>query len=140
MNKHWWWLLAVGLTACGQQVEIAPGVVLTHAHEAGFQQQIKLLQAEQVKVSAAAPGVGAAGTAGTGLLTLEVVNPHNDLAQHPDTLKQRMRKLARLLVADLASPANYQVVSAQATFRRSILSPGNSSSSQSFIYPIASLK
>lgn len=137
MNKHWWWLLAVGLTACGQQVEVAPGVVLTHRHDAGFQQQIKLLQAEQVKVSAAAPGAGASSA---GLLTLEVVNPHNDLAQHPDTLKQRMRKLARLLVADLASPATYQVVSAQATFRRSIRSPGNSSSSQSFIYPIASLK
>jgi hypothetical protein len=132
MSKHWWWLLVVGLTACGEQLEVAPTVALKHEHDASFQQQIKLLHAEQVKVSAA--------VASPSLLSLEVVNPHDNLEQHPDTLKQRMRKLARLLVADLASPATYQVVSAQATFRRSILSPGNSSSSQSFIYPIASLR
>lgn len=136
MKKQWWWPVLVGLTACGGPVEIAPGVALQHAHDAGFQQQVSLLQAEQVKVSATAAG----GPAGPGILTLEVINPRSTPAQHPDTLKQRMRKLARLLVADLASPAAYQAVSAQATFRRSFRSPGNSSSSQTFIYPLASLR
>ncbi|QKG58362.1 hypothetical protein GKZ68_18040 [Hymenobacter sp. BRD128] len=137
MSKHWGWLLAVALTACGTQVEIAPGVALKHGHSAGFQQQVKLLAAEQVKVSVTT--AGRAGPAAPRLLTLEVINPHST-PEHPDTLKQRLRKLARLLVADLASPASYQVVSAQATFRRSLFSPRNSSSSQAFIYPIASLR
>jgi hypothetical protein len=137
MSKQWWLgLLAVGLTACGPQLEIAPDVALTQQYRAAFQQQVELLQAEQVKVSATA----AAGKAGEAVLSLEVINPHSPPEQHPDTLKQRMRKLAHLLVADLASPAGYQAVSAQATFKRSLLSPGNSSSSQSFIYPTASLK
>jgi hypothetical protein len=136
MSKLGWLsLLAVGLTACGQQLEIAPGVALTQHHRAAFQQQVQRLHAEQVKVSAAA-GSGPAPA----VLTLEVINPHNPPEQHPDTLKQQMRKLARLLVLDLANPAGYQAVSAQATFRRSIFSPGNSSSSQTFIYPTASLK
>ena len=136
MKKHWWvGLLAVGLTACGPQLEIAPGVALTQQHQAAFQQQLQLLQAEQVKVSAMA-GSGP----GPAVLTLEVINPHSPPEQHPDTLKQQMRKLAHLLVLDLASPAGYQAVSAQATFRRSLLSPGNASSSQSFIYPLGSLK
>jgi hypothetical protein len=135
MRKQWWLgLLAGGLTACGPQLEVAPGVALTQQHKAAFQRQVELLQAEQVKVSATAP------TSGKAVLSLEVVNPHNPPEQHPDTLKQRMRKLAHVLVIDLASPDGYQAVSAQATFRRSLLSPGNSSSSQSFIYPTASLK
>jgi hypothetical protein len=139
MKKQWWLgLLAGGLTACGQQLEIAPNVALTQQHNAAFQRQVQLLQAEHVKVSAA-PSSGT-GAAGPSILMLEVINPHNSPEQHPDTLKQRMRKLAHLLVADLATPDGYQVVSAQATFRRSLMSPGNGSSSQSFIYPIASLK
>ena len=128
--------LALVLTACGPQLEIAPGVALTQQHQAAFRQQVKRLQAEQVQVSATA----ASGPAGTGVLTLEVINPHHPPEQHPDTLKQQLRKLACLLVLDLASPAGYQAVSAQATFRRSLFSPGNSSSSQTFIYPIGSLK
>jgi len=135
-KQAWLGLLVGGLTACGAQLEIAPGVALTQQHQAAFQQQVQRLQAEQVKVSATA----ASGPAGTGILTLEVINPHHPPEQHPDTLKQQMRKLARLLVLDLASPAGYQAVSAQATFRRSLFSPGNSSSSQTFIYPIGSLK
>jgi hypothetical protein len=138
MRKYLWaGLLASGLAACGQQLEIAPGVALTQQHRAAFQQQARLLQAEQVKISATP---GSTGLAGSAILTLEVVNPYTTPEQHPDTLKQRMRKLAHLLVADLASPAGYQAVSAQATFRRSFSSPGNSSSSQTFIYPLASLK
>jgi hypothetical protein len=135
MNKQWWLgLLAMGLSACGQQLEIAPDVALTQQHRAAFQQQAERLQAEQVKVSATAVSGSAPG-----ILTLEVINPRSSPEQHPDTLKQRMRKLAHLLVLDLASPSSYQAVSAQATFRRSVLSPGNSASSQTFIYPIASL-
>jgi hypothetical protein len=139
MSKQWWLgLLAVGLTACGPQLEIAPDVALTQQYRAAFQQQVQRLQAEQVKVTATA-GSGS-GPAGPGILTLEVINPHSAPEQHPDTLKQQMRQLAHLLVLDLARPASYQAVSAQATFRRSLFSPGNSSSSQTFIYPIASLK
>jgi hypothetical protein len=139
MSKQaWLGLLAGGLTACGSQLEIAPGVALTQQHQAAFQQQVQRLQAEQVKVSATA--ASGTGPAGAGILTLEVINPHSPPEQHPDTLKQQMRKLAHLLVLDLASPAGYQAVSAQATFKRSLFSPGNSSSSQTFIYPIGSLK
>jgi len=134
MSKHWWLgLLAVGLTACGPQLEIAPGVALTQRYRAAFQQQAQRLQAEQVKVAAVASGPG------PGVLTLEVTNPHTPPEQHPDTLKQQMRKLAHLLVLDPASPGSYQAVSAQATFKRSVLSPGNSASSQTFIYPLSSL-
>lgn len=135
---RWPGLLALGLTACGQQLEIAPNVALTQPPSVAFQRQVQLLQAEHIKIGATPPG--GTGQGGTGILTLEVINPHNPPEQHPDTLKQRMRKLAHLLVADLAHPTSYQVVSAQATFRYSFFSPGNSASSQSFIYPIASLK
>lgn len=136
MKTYWWLgLLAVGLTACGPQLEVASGVALTQQHKAAFEQQAQLLGAEQVKVSA----TGASG-ATPAVLTLEVINPHGSPEQTADSLKQRMRRLAHLLVADLASPASYQALSAQATFRRSLRSPTNGSSSQTFIYPIASLR
>jgi hypothetical protein len=137
MKKHWC-LLAMGLTACGQQVEIAPGVALTQQYRAAFQQQVQVLQAERVRV-AATPATGT-GPAQVGILTLEVLNPQVTAEQHPDTLKQRMRKLAHLLVVGLASPASYQAVSAQALFKRSIRSPRATAGSQAFIYPLASLK
>jgi hypothetical protein len=134
MKKKWVALLALGLTACGKQFDVASDVALKHQNGAAVQRQIELLQAEQVKVS-----VATAGSAGAGpvVLRLEVVNPAE---QHPDTLKQRMRQLARLLVADLGSPASYQVVNAQATYKHSMFSRDNSTSSQAFIYPLASLK
>jgi len=132
MSKHWGWLLAMGLAGCGQQVEIAPEVALKHQHDAGFRQQVQLLQAEQVKVSASATGPG--------VLTLEVINPKTSPEQQPDTLKQRVRKLAHLLVADLAAPARYQAVNAQATFKRGLFSPGERANSQMFIYSTASLR
>lgn len=139
MKKHWLWLPALGLAACGQQLEIASEVALKHQYDAAFQQQIKRLQAEQVKISVTAPN----GTGPT-VLILEVLNPKSPPGQHPDTLKLRVRKLAHLLVADLASPDRYQVVNAQATFKSggffSSGSSPNTSSSQAFIYPIASLK
>lgn len=136
MKTYWWLgLLAVGLTACGSPVEVAPGVALTQQHRAAFEQQAQLLRAEQVKIAATA----ASGSA-PAVLTLEVINPAGSPEQQPDSLKQRMRKLAHLLVADLTQPAHYQAVSAQATFRRSLRSPRNASSSQTFIYPLTSLQ
>jgi hypothetical protein len=132
--KKYWWLLTLGLAACGKQVEIAPDIALKHQHGAALQRQVELLQAEQIKVSA--PAAAAAGLA---VLNLEVVNPQNQPAQ-PDSLKQRMRKLAHLLVADLATPARYQVVNAQATFKPGFLAKDKNTSSQAFIYPLASLK
>jgi hypothetical protein len=130
-------LLSGLATGCGKQLDIASGVALKHQNGAAVQQQIELLQAEQVKVSAAA---AAAGTAGPVVLTLEVINPYDSAEQQPDTLKQRMRKLAHLLVTDLASPDRYQVVSAQATFKSGFFAKSNQSSSQAFIYPMASLR
>jgi len=135
MSRNWGWLLALGLAGCGRQVEVAPEVALKHQYDASFQQQVKLLQAEQVKVSATTP----AGT-GPGVLTLEVINPKTSPEQQPDTLKQRVRKLAHLLVADLAAPARYQAVNAQATFKRGLFSPGERANSQMFIYSTASLR
>jgi len=136
--KKYWCLLAIGLTACGQQVEIAPGVALTQQHRAAFGQQVQVLHAEQVRVSAT-PASGA-GPNEAGILTLEVVNPQVTAEQPSDTLKQRMRKLAHLLVVDLASPASYQAVSAQAIFKRSVRSPRATAGSQAFIYPLGSLR
>jgi hypothetical protein len=123
-----WLLLLLGsmVAGCGKQVEIAS--------DAALQRQVELLQAEQVKVSATAGGTGPA------VLSLEVLNPLNSPEQHPDTLKQRVRKLAHLLVIDLKKPNDYQVVNAQVTFKHGFFSPDNSSSSQAFIYPLASLK
>lgn len=134
MKKHWLWLLSMELVACGQPLEIAPSVALKHQHDASFQRQVHLLQAEQVRVSATAPGA-----AGPAVLTLEVINPRNQPA-HPDTLKLRIHKLAHLLVADLASPAQYQIVNAQATFKYGIFPLSSTSSAQAFIYPAASLR
>lgn len=131
--KKYWWLLTLGLAACGKQVEIAPDIALKHQHGAAIQRQVELLQAEQLKVSAPAPDKGPA------LLNLEVINPQNQPTE-PDSLKQRMRKLAHLLVADLATPARYQVVNAQATFKPGFLAKDKNTSSQAFIYPLASLK
>lgn len=134
MKKYWLWLLSAGLAACGQPLEIAPSVALKHQADASFQRQVQLLQAEQVRVSATA-----AGAAGPAVLTIEVINPRNQ-PEHPDTLKQRIRQLAHLLVADLASPAQYQVVNTQATFKHSRFSLSSDSNSQAFIYPLASLR
>ncbi|RZK37691.1 MAG: hypothetical protein EOO57_05120 [Hymenobacter sp.] len=135
MKKNWVWLLALGLAACGKPLEIAPDVALKHQNDAAFQRQVQLLQAEQIKVSAAA-----AGPAGPAVLMLEVLNPRHQ-PENPDSLKQRVRQLAHLLVADLARPDRYQVVNAQATFKQSRFSlGGGQSSSQAFIYPIASLR
>jgi hypothetical protein len=133
MRKKWLWLLAAGLTACGQPLEIASDVALKHQYDAAFQQQVQLLQAKRVRVSAAA----ATGGAGLAVLTLEVLNP---ATQPPDTLKQRVHKLAHLLVLDLASPGQYQAVNALATFKPGFFSPGGTSSSQAFIYSTASLR
>ncbi len=134
MKKAWVALLALGLAACGKQVEVAPGVAIRHQHDAAIQRQIELLQAEQVKVSAPAASSGPA------VLSLEVLNPYSSSEQHPDTLKQRMRQLARLLVSDLKNPADYQVVNAQATFKPGLLAKDKNTSSLAFIYPLASLR
>ncbi|MGI4864102.1 MAG: hypothetical protein ACRYFZ_09280 [Janthinobacterium lividum] len=135
MKNNWLWLLAFSLAACGKPLDIASDVALKHQHDAAFQQQVKLLQAEQVKVSATA-----AGKAGPAVLMLNVLNPSHQ-PENPDSLKQRVRKLAHLLVIDLASPDHYQVVNAQATFKQSRFSlGGGQSSSQAFIYPTASLR
>ena len=132
--KIWSLCLLSGLaTSCGKQLDIASDVALKHQNGAALQQQIELLHAEQVKVSAA-------GTSGPVVLSLEVINPYDTAEQQPDTLKQRMRKLAHLLVADLASPDRYQVVNTQATFKHGLFSQGGSTSSQAFIYSIASLR
>jgi hypothetical protein len=128
-------LLGSLAAGCGKQLDVASDVALKHQNGAAMQRQIELLQAEKVKVSAVAGSGG-----GPAILNLDVLNPHHAPEQHPDTLKQQMRKLARLLVADLASPNSYQVVNAQATFSRSFLSKHDNSSSQAFIYPIASLR
>ena len=133
-SKLWLLLLGGVVVGCGKQVEIAPGVAIRHQHDPAIQRQVELLQAEQVKVSATAAGTGPA------VLSLEVLNPLSAPAQQPDTLKQRMRKLAHLLVVDLKQPENYQVVNAQATFKPGLLAKDRNTSSQTFIYPLASLR
>jgi len=133
-SKLWLLLLGGAVAGCGKQVEIAPGVAIRHQHDPAIQRQVELLQAEQVKVSATAAGTSPA------VLSLEVLNPLSAPGQQPDTLKQRLRKLARLVVADLKQPENYQVVNAQATFKPGLLAKDKNTSSQTFIYPLASLR
>ncbi|RYY10343.1 MAG: hypothetical protein EOO36_20710 [Cytophagaceae bacterium] len=130
-------LLGGALGSCGKQVDVASDVALRHQHDAAFQRQVELLQAEQVKVSATA---AAPGGPARPVLTLEVVNPYGSPEPQPDTLKQRVHKLAHLLVADLVSPARYQAVNAQATFKKGVFSSDSQSSSQAFIYSVASLR
>lgn len=130
----WLLLLSGAVAGCGKQVEVASDVAIRHRHDPAIQRQIELLQAEQLKVSATAVGTGPA------VLNLEVLNPQAAPAQNPDTLKQRMRKLAHLLVVDLKQPADYQIVNAQATFKPGFLAKDKNTSSQAFIYPTASLK
>lgn len=133
-SRFWLLLLGSAVAGCSKQVEIAPGVAIRHQHDAAIQRQVELLQAEQVKVSATAAGTGPA------VLNLEVLNPLSAPAQLPDTLKQRVRKLAHLLVIDLKQPEAYQVVTAQATFKPGMLAKDKNTSSQAFIYPLASLR
>ena len=130
------WLLLLGgaVAACGKQVEVASDVAIRHRHDPAIQRQIELLQAEQLKVSATAAGTGPA------VLNLEVLNPQAAPEQNPDTLKQRVRKLAHLVVIDLKQPNEYQVVNAQATFKPGFLAKDKNTSSQAFIYPLAGLK
>jgi hypothetical protein len=135
VSKLWLLVLLGGaVAACGKQIDVASDVAVKHRYDAAIQRQVELLEAEQVKVSAPAAGTGPA------VLSLEVLNPQNLPGQNPDTLKQRMRKLARLVVADLGSPERYQVVNAQATFKPGFLSKDKNTSSLAFIYPLASLK
>lgn len=133
-SKFWLLLLGIVVAGCGKQVEIASDVAIRHQHDPAIQRQVELLQAEQVKVSATAAGAGPA------VLSLEVLNPLSAPEQHPDTLKQRVRKLAHLLVIDLKQPDAYQVVNAQAMFKPSLLAKDKNTSSQAFIYPLASLR
>ncbi|GAB3635405.1 hypothetical protein GCM10027422_09950 [Hymenobacter arcticus] len=132
-------LLSMVVAGCGRQLDVAPEIPLKHKYDAAMQRQIELLQAEQVRVMATAATPGGPALP---VLTLEVINPQPAPEQQPDTLKQRMHKLAHLLVADLARPGQYQAISAQATFKTSFFSrsSGASASSQVFIYSIASLR
>lgn len=133
-SKVWLLLLAGAVAGCGKQVEIASDVAIRHRHDPAIQRQVELLQAEQVKVSATAAGTGPA------VLSLEVLNPLSTPGQQPDTLKQRVRKLAHLFVVDLKQPDAYQVVNAQVTFKPGMLAKDKNTSSQAFIYPLASLR
>ena len=127
------------MAGCGKQLDVASEIPLKHRYDAAMQRQIELLQAEQVRVTATA---AAPGGPSLPVLTLNVINPQPSPAQPPDTLKQRLHKLAHLLVADLASPGQYQAVSTQATFKPSFFarSSGAGASSQAFIYSTASLR
>ena len=135
MNKHWLWLLG-GLGACQEPLQLAPEVALNHQHDAAVQQQVQRLQTKHVKLSAAP--VGAQG-APISVLQLEVLNPQ-DQPEQPDTLRQRVRKLAQLLVTDLTYPDRYKVMNVQVIFRKGPFSPSSSVRSLSFIYPVASLR
>lgn len=128
--------LAAGLTACQEHVQIAPEVALKHQLDAAFQRQVQLLQAQQVQVSTMPAGAGSPA-----VLRLVVRNPQHQPEQ-PDTLRQRVRKLAHLLVADLADPGRYQVVNAEVQVKRGTFTLGNSDndSSQSFIYLASTLR
>lgn len=132
MKRNWLWLLAGGLAACGGQVQVAPEVVLKHQQDAALQRQVQQLQASQVKV-AASP----ASSAGPAVLSLVVTGPRNQPGR-PDTLRQRVRKLAHLVAVDLAQPEKYQAMSVEVITRKGFFD--KNPTSQSFIYPLGSLR
>ncbi|MGI4834903.1 MAG: hypothetical protein ACRYFK_15725 [Janthinobacterium lividum] len=135
MSKNWLWLLG-SLGACGGPLQLTPEVALNHQHDAALQQQVQRLQAKQVKLSVAP---AAAKGAPITVLNLEVLNPQDQL-EHPDTLRQRVRKLAHLLAADLTQPDRYKVMNVQVVFRKGPFSPSTSIRLLSFIYPVAGLR
>lgn len=132
MNRNWLWLLASGLAACGGQVQVSPEVALKHQQDAALQRQVQQLQASQVKV-AATP----ASPAGPAVLSLVVTAPHGQPGR-PDTLRQRVRKLAHLVAVDLAQPEKYQAMSVEVVTRKGFFD--KNPTSQSFIYPLGSLR
>ena len=132
MKSKWLWLLAGLLTACeGHGQLAADGVALLHQHDAAVARQAQLLQASNLKLTA-----GQGGAAHT-LLRLELIVPRNKPAR-PDSLHQRVRRLAQLVTADLAQPANYQVISVQVTGRTGYFD--KEATSQAFLYPLTSLR
>jgi hypothetical protein len=132
MRNNWLWLLAGVLAACGGRGQlVADDVALRHQHDAAVARQAQLLQAGALKLTA-----GQAGALPT-LLRLELTMPR-DLAPQPDTLHQRVRRLAQLVVADLAEPTKYQVISVQVTGSTGYFD--KEKTSQSFLYPLNSLR
>lgn len=133
-----WGVLGGAVAACSQQRPLPPEMHLKQPLGPAYQQQVQLLQAEAVNFSTTRL---AQGDSTLTVLNLEVLNPRNQLEQ-ADTLRARVRKLAHLVVADLASPGAYQVVNARVLFKPGWLSfaKGDDQVSQSFIYPVARLR
>ncbi|NML67034.1 hypothetical protein HHL22_17645 [Hymenobacter sp. RP-2-7] len=132
MKSNWLWLLAGALTACGGRGQlVADGVALHHQHDAAVAREARLLQAGELKLTA-----GQAGAAPT-LLSLALTVPR-DQPTRPDSLHQRVRRLAQLVAADLAEPGKYQVISVQVTGRTGYFD--REATSQAFLYPLTSLR
>ena len=109
MKKTWRWLLLAGLAGCGKQIDLSSDVALTHQHDAAFRQQVQQLGAGRVRLTTAPASPGAATPQ---LLMLEVSDLREKSPQ-PDTLRQRIHKLAHLLALDVAHPERYQAVAVQ---------------------------
>lgn len=136
MKRAGIWLLAGLVAACTKPAEQLTDVQLQHQHDAAYQRQVQLLQAEEVSLGAAHPVESGVGFY---VLHVQVLNPKNQ-PEVPDTLRQRVRRLAQVVVADLASPDQFKAVSVQVTYKKGLFSLGSNSASQTFIYPLASLK
>lgn len=124
------------VAACGQRGEQLAEVPLKHQYDAAYERQVQLLQADKVTLGAAHPVEGGVDFY---VLRLQIVNP-KDESNSSDTLRQRVRRLARVVVADLAKPSQYRAVAVDVVYKKGIFSVGNTNASQSFIYPLASLQ
>jgi hypothetical protein len=136
MKRAGLWLLGGLVTACSQPGGQLAEVPLKHQHDAAYEQQVQLLQADKVTLGSAHP-------VESGLdfyvLHVQVLNPKNQ-PEVSDSLRQRVRRLARIVVADLANPSQYRAVNVDVNYKKGLFSFGNTNASQSFIYPLASLQ
>lgn len=129
-----WCLLGGALAACSPQRPVPADVRLLHQHDQAYQRQVQRLQAQAVNFSTTRVGEGSAAFS---VLNLEVLNPQ-ELPEQPDTLRQRVRQLAHLVALDLADPAQFKAMNVRVENKHGYLFA--TTNSQSFIYPLASLR
>ncbi|MDJ0364254.1 hypothetical protein QMK33_03765 [Hymenobacter sp. H14-R3] len=132
----WLCLLSGVVAGCGQQVKMPPMMQVTHRYDKAFQQQESLLNAEKVEWSVHRTQIAA--DSAISRIDLVVLNPKG-LPATPDSVVKQTHKLAHLLVANLSSPQDYQVMTVTiATQQRGIIV--QNTNARTITYSIASLK
>jgi hypothetical protein len=129
-------LLSEAVAGCGGGLKMPPAMKMRHQYDNAYRQQEKLLNAEEVNVSVHRTQV--AVDSAINRLDLLVFNP-KDLSAAPDSVRRRARKLAHLVVADLANPQDYQVMTVTIAEKHDYFI-AQTSNRQTITYSIANLK